>query len=128
MERNWAKIRCSQGQKYKLDRSTWTTYDNFKDIYHHSYNEIVLAGVTETLDDFEWQDMKGNIVEETNDFYCKVCNKLKHSNYCIVLDDIWGNININGDGHIGGEKFLTEASFFLNRILVATINTSLSLV
>ena len=45
-----------------------------------------------------------------------------------LLDDIWGNINMNGDGHIGGEKFLTEASFFLNRILVATINTSLSLV
>ena len=108
MKRNRSKIRSTRGQKYELDRSTWTTYANFSDMYMHNYTEMQLAGVAELLPTPEWMDRKGLIVEEARAFGCKCSHRLSHPDHCVVLDEVGGNINMKGDGHIGGEKYLCE--------------------
>ena len=48
-----------------------------------------------------WQDKVGNFVSEENAYGCKVTHELTDPDYCIVLDEVGGNINQKGDGHIG---------------------------
>ena len=66
------------------------------------------AGVAELLASPEWMDMEGKIVEEAAAFGCKCSHRLCHPEYCLVLDEVGGNINMKGDGHIGGEMYLCE--------------------
>ena len=108
MRRNEAKICRKRGQKYELDRATWTTYANFDAMYTHNYEELVDAGVAKLLNTPEWQDKEGNIVEEPDAFGCKVTHQLTHPDYCIVMDEVGGNIHMTGDGDIGGEQYLCE--------------------
>jgi len=39
---------------------------------------------------------------------CKITHKLKHPYVLVVMDEVGGNINMKGDGHIRGEMYLTE--------------------
>ena len=50
MKSNALQIRSERGQKYELDRASWTTYENFHDMYTHNYTEMVEAGVEKLLD------------------------------------------------------------------------------
>ena len=108
MRRNGDKICRKRGQKYELDRATWTTYANFDAMYEHNYEELVEAGVASLMDTPEWQDKEGNTVEGADSFGCKVTHQLTHPDYCIVLDEVGGNIHMTGDGDIGGEQYLCE--------------------
>ena len=49
MKRNGHLIESKRGHKYELDRSSWTTYANFDDMYKHNYREMVDAGVATLL-------------------------------------------------------------------------------
>ena len=40
MRRHGDRIRSKRGQKYSLDRSNWSTYANFRDMYDHNIEEI----------------------------------------------------------------------------------------
>ena len=53
MKRNALQIRSKHGQKYERDRSLWTTYANFHDMYTYNYTEMVKAGVAKLLDNPE---------------------------------------------------------------------------
>ena len=108
MKRNRSKIRSTRGQKYELDRSSWTTYANFSDMYKHNYTEMEEAKVAELLASPQWMDKEGKIVEESEAYGCKATHRLNHPEYCVVLDEVGGNINMKGDGHIGGETYLCE--------------------
>ena len=39
---------------------------------------------------------------------CQVTHQLDHPKYCVVMDEVGGNINTQSDGHIGGKTFLCE--------------------
>ena len=108
MRRNGHLIESTRGQKYELDRSSWTTYTNFNDMYKHNYREMANAGVAKVLDSPVWMDIKGNIVEEADAYGCKCSHELTHPGFCIVMDEVGGNTSMTGDGHIGGEKYLCE--------------------
>ena len=54
----------------------------------------------------EWQDKYGKTIDEADAFGCKATHKLIHPYYCIIMDEVGGNINMKGDDHIGGEKYL----------------------
>ena len=77
-------------------------------MYTHNYTEMVEAGVVKLLDNPEWQNKKGEIVNEVQVYGCQVTHQLDHPEYCVVMDEVGGNINMQGDGHIGGETFLYE--------------------
>ena len=109
MKRNRNKIVSKRGQKYELDRQNWTTYSNFCDMYDHCAQEMVSAGVAITLDEPVWMAKNGVILDSSeNAFGCKVTHWIVREDMCICGDEVGGNIYMAGDGHVGGELFLTE--------------------
>jgi len=107
MARSRSQICSTWGQKYKLDRSIWTTYANFVDIYKYNL-EMVNAGVVDILISPEWQDKEAKLFDESLVFGYEDTHKLKHQDYCVVIDEVGVNINIKGGSYIRGEMYLTE--------------------
>ena len=107
MKRNRSRIVSKRGQKYTLDRQKWTTYANFLDMYYHCINEMVDAGIAEKYDEPKWLNMNGEECSEAEALGCKVTHKLCHPELCFVGDEVGGNLSMKGDGHAGGQKFLT---------------------
>ena len=107
MKRNRSRIVSKCGQKYTLYRQKWTTYANFLDIYKHCITEMVDAGVAEKYDEPKWLNMNGEECCEAEALGCKVTHKLCHPELCFVGDKVGGNLLMKGDGHTGGQKFLT---------------------
>ena len=107
MKRNKNRIVSKRGQKYTLDRQKWTTYANFLDMYMHIIKEMVDAGLAEPYDEPKWMNGNGEECSEAEALGCKVTHKLSHPDYCFVGDEVGGNLSMKGDGHAGGQKFLT---------------------
>ena len=97
MKRNVSQIRYKRGQKYELDRALWTTYANFHDMYTHNYTGMVKANVAKLLDNLEWKNKKGESVSETQAYGCQVTHQMDQPEYCVVMDEVGGNINMQGD-------------------------------
>ena len=56
---------CSKkGQKFELDRSSWSTYTNFNHMYSKIVEEMEVAGIAECLPELVWTDRLGNTVQE----------------------------------------------------------------
>jgi hypothetical protein len=64
LKRNRTKIESKKGRKYDLDRSSWTKYKNFKNMYSAIEEEMVEAGVAISLDEPAWMDQNGNKVNK----------------------------------------------------------------
>ena len=109
MNRNSHRLVSVRGQKYELDRQNWTTYANFSHMYTHTLDEMVHAGVARKLPEPCWKNRCGNVCPESEAYGCEVTHELCHPSLCFVGDEVGGNINMKGDGHAGGQKFLTRA-------------------
>ena len=72
MKRDGHLIVLSYGHKYELNRSSWTTYANFDDMYRHNYSNMVSTGAGEVLETTEWHDKEGEVVEEVDVYGYKV--------------------------------------------------------
>ena len=107
IKRNKDKLVSKRGQKYELNRQKWTTYANFVDMYKHTYQEMIEAGVAKKLTEPTWMDADGRICRESEAFGCKVTHHLIHPDMCICGDEVGGNLCIKLDGHVGGELLLT---------------------
>ena len=107
IRRNKHKLVSKRGQKYELNRQKWTTYANFVDMYSHTYQEIVDAGVAEELLEPVWLDRDGKECPEEKSFGCQVTHQLIHPELCICGDEVGGNLSMKGDGHVGGQLLLT---------------------
>ena len=85
--------------KYGVKRSEWVTMDNFKFMYHHTYAELVKAGVAMEVDAEEYLDGKGNVVGEYDDG--RLGNKTKfrmlHPRYLLFVDEVGSNTNAEKD-------------------------------
>ena len=46
-------------------------------------------------------DRYRNICNERDSLDCKVTHNLIHPEMCLVGDEVEGNINMSGDGHVG---------------------------
>ena len=61
------------------------------------------------LEEPEWQEKDENRVEfEPEAYGCKVTSKIYRPKIVLLGNEVGGNIDMTGDGHIGGEKFLCE--------------------
>ena len=87
-KRNEDKLVSKRGQKYELDRQSWTTYANFQSMYSHVEDEMVDADVVEKLPEPSWLDMEGNIIDKGESYGCKETHQLIHPVLCIVADDV----------------------------------------
>ena len=56
MKRRGHQICSKKGEKYELDRASWTTYANFADMYNHIYKEICDTGVARKRKEAAWID------------------------------------------------------------------------
>ena len=73
-------------------------------MYNHNYEEMEAAGVTERHEEPAWMDRNGNICDKKDALGCKVTHDLIHPDMCVVGDELGGNLNMSGDGHVGGKK------------------------
>jgi hypothetical protein len=107
LKRNQHKLRSKKGKKYDLDRSNWTTYLNFNDMYDHIESILVHESkIAEYLPEPVWMDKEGNEVSEENAFGCKVKIKYTRPDLAICCDEVGCNISQDGDGEIGGTKYV----------------------
>ena len=106
--RNKDKIVSKKGQKYELDRASWSTYSNFNQMYEGVGDEFIDAGVAVKRDSPAWMNRQGDIVEEEEAFRCKVTIDITHPDYVLVLDEVGGNTSQKGDDEVGGELLICE--------------------
>ena len=104
--RYYTVIDSKKGQKFELDRSSWTTYHNFDQMYVEVAKEMIEAGVAKIFPTPVWMDRDGNIVEEENSYGCMVTHDIVRPECCFALDEVGGNTSQKGDGQVGGEKLV----------------------
>lgn len=101
-EHLWTK----KGEKYALNRSDWTIYENFVQMYDVIYEEMVDAGVAEFLEEEVWTDRDGNVVEEKLAYGLSQNIKITHPHYIIFGDETGFNTSQKKDGHVGGRRYV----------------------
>ena len=107
LKRNEHKLRSKKGKKYDLDRSNWTTYLNFADMYDHIEEVLVHESkIAEYLPVPVWMDAEGNEVSEEMAIGCKVKIKFTRPDLAICCDEVGCNLSQDGDGDIGGTKYV----------------------
>ena len=101
-------IRSKSGKKYAIDRSNFTTYLNFRDMYDHIEDVLVNDyKVARKFDVPVWMNSEGKIVEDQRHaFGCKVTIDIHRPDMCIVFDEVGCNITQEKDGSIGGKRFI----------------------
>ena len=63
------------------------------------------AGVAKKRDEAIWMDKSGNIMsEKSHSFGCKVTHDIIDPDWCLVDDEVGGNIS---NSHVGGRLYLT---------------------
>lgn len=83
-----------------MNRQKWTTYANFFDVYDHTIEEMVGAGVAEELEEPCWMDRAGNDCNECDALGFKGTHRITRPDMCICGDEVGGNISMTGDGHV----------------------------
>jgi hypothetical protein len=106
------RIVSKKGRRYELDRSKWTRYKNFKEMYDNVEEEMIAAGIAEQLDTPQYMDRNGNCAKtetrrnKINGMKVKV--QLKRPDMCIVLDEVGSSLSMVKDGHVGGRRYICE--------------------
>jgi hypothetical protein len=49
MKRNGQLVKANHGVKFDSKRADWCTYQNFEDMYHEVYKEMVQSGIASKL-------------------------------------------------------------------------------
>ena len=109
MKHNGHRLNLVRPQKFVLDRTNWCKYAAFYDMYDYIEMALIEANITTMLEEPEWQDKDGNRVEFESEAYgCKVTSEITRPDMVFIGDEVGGNIDMTGDGHIGGDKLLRE--------------------
>ena len=103
--RNSHIIEWKATQKVAKDRSEWSVYRNFSQIYDEVYEAMVDAGVAKKLEEPMWFDMEGNTTKEENVFgKRKATHMLTRPDMVVFVDEVGCTTSQEGDGHVGGQK------------------------
>ena len=57
-------IESKSSQKFSVEISNWSTYQNYNQMYEHMYNEMVEAGVARKLDVPVWMNENGEVFKK----------------------------------------------------------------
>jgi hypothetical protein len=106
LSRNEKTIQSKKGRKFELDRSNWTKYRNFKNMYDDVEAEMIEAGIAHKLTSPVSCDAEGKLVDEKYGVGMRVKVKLNCPDMCVMLDEVGCNLNMAKDGHTGGTKFV----------------------
>ena len=108
LKRNCHLLRSKSGKKYAFDRSNFTTYLNFRDMYDHIEDILVFDSKVATKDDTPvWVNEHGQEVSCEDDAYgCKATIHIHRPDMCIVLDEVGSNLSQENDHSMGGQLFM----------------------
>ena len=112
LRRNHHLLRTKSGKKYAVDRSNFSTYLNFLDMYQHIEDILVYdSKVASKFDKPKWMNGIGEEVFCENDsVVCKVSIDIKRPDMCIVMDEVECNLSQENDHSKGGQKFVCEVN------------------
>ena len=105
-KRNKDKIRSKKGKRFELNRSNWSTYRNFNQMYDQVYEHMVDAGLAVKLLSPKWMNKEGVEAGKEESFGCMVTHNLLYPEMCIVMDEVGGNTSQKGDGLKGGQLII----------------------
>ena len=118
--RNSDKIVTRKGEKYEMNRSNWTTYHNFAQMYRRFGEEMEYAKVAEKLAEAVWMNREGEKVDEDDAFGCKVSHIISRPDMILCMDEVGSNTCQKGDGNVGGEKFICPVEYTPREICSTT--------
>ena len=76
----------NKGRYFELNRTNWTLYRNFIDMYVDVEKHVIAADVAVKMDVPKWMNKEGKEVEELDSFAMKVETQLTHPHCCSVMD------------------------------------------
>ena len=108
MKRNGHRLRSKVGRRYAFDRSNFTSYLNFRDMYDQIEQVLVEdCNIASRYPEPVWMNQKGEIVMNENESVGLKCNiNITRPDMCITLDEVGCNLTQEKDGAKGGELFL----------------------
>ena len=109
MSRNGNKLKSKNGRKYAVDRSNFTSYLNFKDMYDQIEEVLVESNLAKYFPEPVYMNQNGDIVNnECESYGCKVKIDLMYRDLCITMDEVGCNLTQERDGAKGGRSFYVE--------------------
>ena len=72
-------------------------------MYNQIAEEMVDAKVATPFETPKWMDKAGNVVKEEEAFGCKVTHDITNPDYCLMMDEVDGNINQERNGNMDGQ-------------------------
>ena len=115
MERHKHILTTNKGRLFELNRSNWTLYSNFRDMYLNVEDHMIAAKVAEKIPEGCWMDKEGNRVSEDDSYGMKVFTRLTHPHCCLAMDETGGDTSMTKDGHAGGEKYIGKKGNAIKR-------------
>ena len=108
MKRNYHVLRNKAGRRYSVNRSDWTAYINFRNMYLHIQDILVNdSKIAHLLPKPVWMNEKGEEVDNEEDALgCKVSIKIDRPDMMIMFDEVGCNLSQEGDNANGGESYL----------------------
>ena len=101
-------LRSKVTSAYSVDRSNFTTYLNFIDMYLHIKKILLQSKVASRLENPVWMNEAGEVVQdEMLALGYKVDVKIDRPDLGLLMDECGCNLLQEGDKNVGGELFLT---------------------
>ena len=110
MKRHADKLTSKRGHKYELDRSNWTTYQNFKQMYNNICDALLDCKIAVLFDQSVWMNKEGQSVsrDDNDRIGMKVTIDIIRPDLCLLADEVGCNTCQKGDGHVGGKRLVCQ--------------------
>ena len=93
-----------KGQKFSKDRSEWSVYENFVQMYDEIYAAMEIAGVATGLAEPVWVNKDQEETSKEEAFGRRITHLLTRPDYVVFVDEVGSNLSQEGDGAVGGER------------------------
>ena len=110
LKRNRHRLRSKKGRKFGCNRSNYSSYLNFMDMYEHIMDVLVnTSKIGRKIDQAVWMTKDGEVVtDEMKGYGCKVDMILERPDMGIVMDEVGCNLSQEMDNLVGGQRYLTS--------------------
>eukprot|EP00985_Skeletonema_marinoi_P032003 scaffold37996_cov205-Skeletonema_marinoi.AAC.1 len=110
LKRHTSQLSSKRGERFAVDRSDWTRYETFEDMYNAVYAAMADAGVAEKLERPIFTDRDGNEVSEDDPTRHGLKSEYRttHPEFIFFADETGCNTSQKKDGNYGGRKFICK--------------------
>ena len=109
MKCNGHRLNCLKPHQFLIYRTDWCKYGYFFGMFDSIEKLLIEANVMTVLEEPEWKYKDGGRVKfESEAFVYKLTSKFYRLDMVFLGDEVGVNIDVDGDGHIGGDKVICE--------------------